>query len=121
MYEPFDWLEETDSATTTILVNEISPHLPIYAWGETLRRLLALAESGYQVVGTIHADSIEEVVAQLAAYPILATTAQIASFDVVVYITVAVEGDNVRRQVGSIISLSVDESSSGLITTPISV
>lgn len=117
MYEPFEWLTGTTPGTITILVNEISPHLPIYAWGETLRRLLALAELGYQVVGTIHADTVEEIVAQLAAYPIRASVAQIAAFAVVVFITVTVEGNNIRRHVSSIVSLSVDGSSGGLVAT----
>jgi hypothetical protein len=117
MYEPFEWLTGTTPGTTTILVNEISPHLPIYAWGETLRRLLALAELGYQVVGTIHADTVEEIVAQLAAYPIRASVAQIAAFAVVVFITVTVEGKSIRRHVSSIVSLSVDGSSGGLVAT----
>ena len=120
MYEPFDWLTGTTAATTTILVNEISPHLPIYAWGETLRNLLALAERGYQVVGTIHADTVAEIVAQLAAYPIQASAAQIAALDVVVFITVTGEGDNIGRHVSSIVSLSVDGSSGGLVVTPVS-
>jgi hypothetical protein len=119
MYEPFDWLSESSPSSTTILVNEISPHLPIYAWGETLRHLLVLSEAGYQVVGTIHADSVEEVVAQLAPYPIQATAAQIAALSVVVFITVAVDGDNMTRHVSSIVSLAVDSASGGLIAIPV--
>ena len=119
MYEPFDWLSETSPSTTTILVNEMSPHLPIYAWGETLRRLLVLSEAGYQVIGTIHADSVAEVVAQLAPYPIQGSAAQIAALSVVVFITVAVDGDNIARRVSSIVSLTVDPASGGLIATPV--
>ena len=32
-YEPFDWLASSDPNRTTILVNEISDHLPVYCWG----------------------------------------------------------------------------------------
>lgn len=115
MYEPFDWVDETEPDTTTVLVNEISPHLPVYAWGETLRRLLALAGCGYQVVATAHADTVQELIAQLTAYPIRATAAQIVALDLVVFLEVSGHGDNLERRVGSIVSLTVDDVTGGLI------
>lgn len=119
MYEPFDWVEGTEPAATTILVNEISPHLPVYAWGETVRRLLALGEVGYQIIATLHADTPAELIAQLSAYPIQATAAQLAALDVVVFITVAVEDDTNRRRAKSIVSLALDRQSGGLVVHPV--
>ena len=115
MYEPFDWVNDSTPQSTTLLVNEISPHLPIYAWGETLRRLLALGEAGYQIVATMHADSVEEAVIQLANYPIEGTVAQFTALSVIVFITVTVANDKVDRRVGSIFSLERDGSTGGLI------
>src|SRR6185436_9488690 len=39
-YEPFDWLASSDPNRTTILVNEISDHLPVYCWGVCAKRVL---------------------------------------------------------------------------------
>lgn len=121
MFEPFDWVNATDQESTTLLVNEISPHMPIYAWGETVQRLLALGEAGYQIIATIHADTVEQLLQELTAYPIEATTNQIAALDVVVFITVTVAGDNVIRRVERIDSLAVDEATGGLNVQPVTV
>src|SRR5262245_28755713 len=46
-YEPFDFLRETNPASSALLVNEISPHLPIYLWGPGVRQTFEAAKSGY--------------------------------------------------------------------------
>jgi hypothetical protein len=62
-----------------------------------------------------------EVVAQLAPYPIQASAAQIAALSVVIFITVAVDGDNITRRVSSIVSFTVDPVSGGLIATRVAL
>jgi type IV secretory pathway ATPase VirB11/archaellum biosynthesis ATPase len=119
MYETFEWEEATEPERTTLLVNEISPHLPIYAWSETARRVLVLAESGSQVIATLHADTIEEVIAQLAAYPIRATASQLAALDVVVFLTVAVACDTLLRRVSAVVELGSSAATGGLIAHPV--
>jgi hypothetical protein len=56
-----------DPAWTTFLVNEISPHLPVYAWTPVLGPLLAAIAGGGQLLTTMHAASMREIKAMLAA------------------------------------------------------
>jgi type IV secretory pathway ATPase VirB11/archaellum biosynthesis ATPase len=121
MYESFDWVDSADPMNSTILVNEISPHLPIYAWGETVSGLLALAQTGFQVIATVHADSVEELIAHLASYPVEATASQLAELQIVVFLTVTGVGDHLDRRVGSIVSLALDSATGGLIANRIAV
>jgi hypothetical protein len=48
-----------------MLVNEMSDHLPIYVWGRNARAALILAGRGYGLGATMHADSLEEALAQM--------------------------------------------------------
>lgn len=54
----------------TMLVNEISPHLPFYCWGPALRSVLERAVAGDQLLATIHARSPKDVFETLAAAPL---------------------------------------------------
>lgn len=65
MYEDFDFLAETDSATTCVLANEVSNHLPIYMWGRVARQLLTLPGQGYAIASSCHADTIQDVMRML--------------------------------------------------------
>lgn len=57
--EHFDFVESVEPRCGTLIVNEMSPHLPTYCWGERLRRVFALRDAGYQLLGTAHAASPE--------------------------------------------------------------
>ena len=65
MYEDFDFLADTNAATTCVLANEVSDHLPIYMWGRVARKLLALPASGFAVATSCHADTIDDVLRML--------------------------------------------------------
>lgn len=65
MYEDFDFLAQTEAATTCVLANEVSDHLPIYMWGRVARQLLRLPEDGYAVATSCHADTIDDVLGML--------------------------------------------------------
>jgi energy-coupling factor transporter ATP-binding protein EcfA2 len=71
-YETFSFLHDDrfSPANTTLLVNEISPHLPIYLWGPAVARTLTAAEAGYQVLATAHGRSVTEFLASLAGSPL---------------------------------------------------
>lgn len=83
-FETFDFAGERDASRRALLVNEFSPHLPIYLWGGAARRVLQLAGESAQVMGTIHASAPEEVIYQLSRQPIGATPAEIAALGMVV-------------------------------------
>ena len=63
--ETFDFLAQTQPATTLLLVNELSSHLPVYLWGPKAVRLFSNLHSGYALASTLHADSADEAVTQL--------------------------------------------------------
>lgn len=65
MYEDFDFLTQTEPASTCVLSNEVSDHLPIYMWGRVARQLLRLPEDGYAVATSCHADTIHDVLGML--------------------------------------------------------
>lgn len=65
MYEDFDFISQTEPATTCVLSNEVSDHLPIYMWGRVARQLLRLPADGYAVATSCHADAIDDVLGML--------------------------------------------------------
>src|SRR5438270_5291459 len=65
MYENFAFtrLPDIDPDTTYALCNEVSDHLPIYMWGRVARRYLTLPAQGYHIATSVHADTIDDVIA----------------------------------------------------------
>jgi hypothetical protein len=63
--ETFDLPPLSDAAPTYILVNEISDDLPVYSWGPYVVRIFELLAEGYSLGSTMHADTVEEAIAQL--------------------------------------------------------
>lgn len=63
--ETFDYLDQMDPATTLLLANELSSHLPVYLWGPKAVRVFRSLERGYALGSTLHADSAAEAVEQL--------------------------------------------------------
>ncbi|HVB23962.1 MAG TPA: hypothetical protein VNG51_18645 [Ktedonobacteraceae bacterium] len=65
MYENFAFtrLPEVNPATTYALCNEVSDHLSIYMWGRVAQRYLALPMKGYHIATSVHADTIDDVLA----------------------------------------------------------
>jgi hypothetical protein len=63
--EDFAWLDEIGAGRGYLLVNEMSDHLPIYVWGRNARAALILAGRGYGLGATMHADSLDEALAQM--------------------------------------------------------
>lgn len=76
--EDFSFLRETDPGDTYVMVNEFSNHTPWYLWGQKAHRVFNLTEQGYAFAGTLHAESIEEVVATLMTPQVALTSTEIA-------------------------------------------
>lgn len=56
----------TDTGPTYLLISELSRHgRPYYISGPAARRAFALARAGLRVVGTLHADSVDEAIENL--------------------------------------------------------
>lgn len=92
--ETFAFLGEADPHRTYLLCNEISPHLPVYLWGRQVHRLFAAVAEGYGLGATMHAESLDEVVATLESSPLSVPRRQVARVDLV--LTLAVD-DRERR------------------------
>lgn len=84
MAEPFDFLDEVEPESGVLLVNELSPHLPIYAWDDVARQVLQLGCERYQVIATAHAANLCDLVRQLTEPPVSAAPAEIAALGHVV-------------------------------------
>jgi len=50
---------------TYILVNEMSDHIPVYTWDDHARKTFELLAAGYRLGTTVHADTVDGVLAQL--------------------------------------------------------
>jgi hypothetical protein len=96
------------------LVSEISPHLPMYAWGDVVPRLLGFARSGHQVLTTMHARSVEEIVGQLAGPPLRVPTETLADFGHVALLDVRRADDAIARRVTRVVRLHVGREGTGL-------
>ncbi len=64
-WEDFAFLKQTEPSKTYIVCNEISAHLPMYSWGESVLTMFQAVGRGYSLASTMHADSPEEVLADL--------------------------------------------------------
>src|SRR3972149_4842704 len=63
--ETFALPPRTDAHPTYILVNEMSDHLPVYTWDSYARRAFELLAEGYSLATTVHANTVDEVLAIL--------------------------------------------------------
>lgn len=120
VHEPFAFLTDpaVDPERTALMVNEISPHLPIYLWGTAVRRVLTAAALGFRVLATAHAVSAQDLVAQLARYPLRIPATEVAAFEMVVTLRAWREGDGVRRRLVEITGLEGSERG-GVVLRPI--
>jgi energy-coupling factor transporter ATP-binding protein EcfA2 len=120
-YESFDFVRETNPATSALLVNELSPHLPVYLWGQGARTAFELALRGYQLLATAHATSIEELIYQLSSYPLRLPSALIAAAQLVVLLDAWYDQGTVRRQVRTIAWLQAAKHADGLTVYPLAM
>jgi type IV secretory pathway ATPase VirB11/archaellum biosynthesis ATPase len=102
-----------DPNNLSLLVNEISPHLPIYAWGPVVGRLLGLASQGAQLLATVHALRIDDIVGQLAGPPLHIPLESIASLGAVAFLDAPSDATSIGR-VRSVQTLSFDSATGGL-------
>ncbi|HEX7474210.1 MAG TPA: hypothetical protein VF323_14085 [Candidatus Limnocylindrales bacterium] len=72
-----------EPATTVLLVHEFSDHLPIYTWGEVARVVVRALSLGYGLGATIHAESLEEVLAELGGPEVALTDDELSRLGVV--------------------------------------
>ena len=109
-YETFAFLEDAAIVPTesVLLVNEISAHLPAYLWGPAVRRLLQAKQRGFTFAATAHAATIQELVGQLAGYPLRVPLSEVAAIDLVLFLTEGTPRHRQMWQVGEIWTTTLD-------------
>ena len=96
--EDFSFLEDTDPASTYVLVPELSDHTPAYLWGASVRTLFDALESGYSMAATMHADAPEQVTQMLRQPPVTIPGELLHHIGVVINIRLMYgERDMIRR------------------------
>jgi hypothetical protein len=85
-YETFDFIGQPDAepANTYVLANEMSDHLAIYLWGSRIYKTFELLEKGYAIGSTMHAETVDDVMAILNSDPLNVPPQWIARLTLVV-------------------------------------
>ena len=99
-YETFDFTreEDADPRNTYVLANEMSDHLAVYLWGSRIYKTFELIEQGYAIGSTMHAETVEDVVAILNSDPLRVPPRWIANLTLVINLYVSsTYGRGVRR------------------------
>ena len=71
-------------ATTCLVASELSAHTPFYTWADAARVVVRAVALGYQLAATIHAETLEEVLEELAEPPNDLTGNELSRLGVVV-------------------------------------
>ncbi|MGI8477608.1 MAG: hypothetical protein ACR2OO_14740 [Thermomicrobiales bacterium] len=115
VHETFAFAAQADPDRTLVMVNEISPHLPIYTWGSAARRTLRLAREGCRVMATMHAESVEELVYQLSSYPLRIPIADIGALSLVTLLDYWEDGRGVHREIRAVAAVDAENEGRSLV------
>ncbi len=86
--------------SSCILAAELSSHLPVYTWGVAARTTIRAAGRGFGLAATIHGDSLEDVLDQLAGREVGLSADELSLLGVVLVVRpVARPGAGLRRRV----------------------
>jgi hypothetical protein len=99
-YETFDFTLEpgADPHKTYVLANEMSDHLAVYLWGSRVYKMFELITQGYAIGSTMHAETVNDVIAILDSEPLSVPADWIARLTLVVNLYVSsTYGSAVRR------------------------
>ncbi len=85
-FETFAFLADAQIVPeqTALVINEISPHLPVYLWGPAVARVLDAAQLGFALLATAHAESVPQFVGTLTGSPLRIPARRVAAFEFVV-------------------------------------
>jgi energy-coupling factor transporter ATP-binding protein EcfA2 len=98
-FETFAFLSDPafPAGETALLINEISPHLPVYLWGPAVARTLESKNLGYTVLATAHADTVQEFFGVLTGSPLRLPASLVAVFEFVVVMERSAQTKSGRR------------------------
>lgn len=98
-FETFAFLTDASvvPGASVLLVNEISPHLPVYLWGPAVTRSLSATDRGFAILATAHAGSVAEFVGLLTGSPLRIPAPLVAAFEFVVFLEPSPASPSGRR------------------------
>ena len=99
-YETFDFASEPDAdpENSYILANEMSDHLAVYLWGSRIYKTFELMGQGYAIGSTMHAETVDDVIAILNSEPLCVPPERIAKLTLVINLYVSgTYGSSLRR------------------------
>ena len=99
-YETFEFARDpgADPHNSYILANEMSDHLAVYLWGSRIYKTFELIEKGYAIGSTMHAETVDDVIAILDSDPLNVPAEWIARLTLVINLYVSgTYGPSVRR------------------------
>ena len=119
--ETFDLPPLNDGAATYVLVNEISDHLPVYSWGPYVMRVFELLAEGYSLGSTMHADTVEEAIAQLEE-DVGVPRRHLSRLTFIATVRLIHAGGRIARRLNEVALLGPGDSApeDGLLVTPVS-
>ncbi len=90
-YETFDFVDDpgADPSHTYLLANEMSDHLAVYLWGSRIYKMFELIEKGYAIGSTMHAETVDDVIAILNSSPLKVPPRWIARLTLVINLYVS--------------------------------
>jgi hypothetical protein len=103
-----------------LLAHELSPHLPIYTWGEQARIAVRAASVGYGLGATVHGESLEDVFAALQGRDVGLTGDELTHLGVVLILRAfrAPSRDVVRRVVAAHYVRPISRDAGGHVQRP---
>lgn len=107
-YETFDFLRSGEPARSYILINEMSNHTPYYLWDAGLVRVFQATQAGYAFGGTMHAETVQEVVQSLATLPQAIPVSQLKGITLMVFLQAHGTPEGMRRRVWEVLFLWPD-------------
>lgn len=99
-YENFEFASapDADPAHTYVLANEMSDHLAIYLWGSRIYKTFELLDKGYAIGSTMHAETVDDVIAILNSDPLFVPPDWISKLTLVINLYVSgTYNSSVRR------------------------
>ncbi len=88
-FEPFAFARpvQANSTPTILMINEVSPHLPVYCWGSVRDRLFGPEFARVQKAATAHASSLESYCLNWNTWSGLAHHSSAQPFDIAVFLS----------------------------------
>ena len=112
-YETFDFADASDAdpRNTYVLANEMSDHLVVYLWGSRVYKTFELIGKGYAIGSTMHAETVEDVIAILDSRPLNVPADWISQLTLVINLYVSGTYGTAVRRFNAVHMLERDEGS----------